>query len=387
MHVKWQNALLGEVASIERESVQPNDIAPATIYVGLEHIEKGGAFLNPPRIQPGTLASSKFRFTHRQILYGKLRPYLAKIACPDFEGVCSTDILPIMPGERLDRRFLLHYLRQPSLVNYANSLAVGINLPRLSPSALETFSIPLPPIAEQRRIADILDRAESLRAKRRAALAQFDTLTQSIFIDMFGDPVTNPRRWDRQSLLEACRPYGGATPSTQVAAYWSGDTPWFSAKDIKRDDLFDAADHVSESVFKSTNLKLLPAGTVVIVVRGMILAHTFRVSVVRVPATINQDLRALLPRQTLDGQFLAACLRAQASLALQLVSAAAHGTKRLDSDGLSQLHVLLPPHSIQQSFARRVAAVEQLKSSHRESLAKLDELFASLQHRAFRREL
>ena len=80
------------------------------------------------------------------------------------------------------------------MVDYANSRAAGANLPRLSPSALAAFEIPLPPLAEQRRIAEVLDRAEALRAKRRAALAQLDSLTQSLFLDLFGDPRHQPER-------------------------------------------------------------------------------------------------------------------------------------------------------------------------------------------------
>jgi type I restriction enzyme S subunit len=145
------------VATIERYAIQPEAISQGTAYLGLEHIERGGAILGAKSVDEGELASSKFRFTERHLLYGKLRPYLAKIACPDFSGICSTDILPILPGPDLERRFLCYFLRQPTMVDYANSRAAGVNLPRLSPSALAEFEIPLPPIAEQRRIADVLD--------------------------------------------------------------------------------------------------------------------------------------------------------------------------------------------------------------------------------------
>lgn len=101
------------------------------------------------------------------MLYGKLRPYLSKIARPNFAGVCSTDILPIRPGPSLDRDFLHHYLRLPNMVELANSRAAGANLPRLSPGVLAGFAVPLPPLREQRRIAEVLDRADSLRAQRR----------------------------------------------------------------------------------------------------------------------------------------------------------------------------------------------------------------------------
>src|SRR5579859_7462454 len=127
----WPTVALAEVAAIERDSVQPEQIEAGTSYVGLENIESGGAFTGVGQVNAGELASSKFRFTERHVLYGKLRPYLAKIACPDFSGICSTDILPILPGPKIDRRYFFHFLRQPSLVEYATSRAVGVNLPRV----------------------------------------------------------------------------------------------------------------------------------------------------------------------------------------------------------------------------------------------------------------
>jgi type I restriction enzyme S subunit len=150
-----------------RLGVDPRDIRSGTTYVGLENIAEGGEFNGVRPVDAGELASSKFAFTSRHILYGKLRPYLRKVASPDFDGVCSTDILPLLPGKNLDRSYLKHFLRLESSVAFATSRSVGVNLPRISPTVLGTISVPVPPIDEQRRIAAILDQAEALRAKRR----------------------------------------------------------------------------------------------------------------------------------------------------------------------------------------------------------------------------
>ena len=287
-------------------------------------------------------------------------------------------------SDKLDSRFLYRWFSSTRMQALVRSFGrQTTNISNLDIQRCRDLEVPLPPLHEQRRIAAILDQADALRAKRREALAQLDNLAQSIFIEMFGDPVVNPHGFPVESLTDICHCYSGGTPSKAISHFWEGSLPWFSAKDMKSNDLFDSQDHIHENVTRTTSLKLLPRDTVAIVVRGMILAHTFPVCVLRVAATINQDLKALIPRQDIETQFLAFCLRSQSKAVLEKVSEAGHGTKRLDSEGLAQIKVLLPTATLQQTFATRIQAVESLKTTHRAALAELDALFASLQHRAF----
>ena len=126
----WATVALNDVADIERDIVDSTEIERGTLYVGLENIESGGRFVGVRLVDAGELASSKFAFTRQHLLYGKLRPYLAKIARPDFEGICSTDILPILPGPKLDRGYLAWLLLMPEMVALMSSRATGANLPR-----------------------------------------------------------------------------------------------------------------------------------------------------------------------------------------------------------------------------------------------------------------
>jgi type I restriction enzyme, S subunit len=156
---KWTESTLGNIAEIERKSVLPNNIQNGTKYVGLEDIDGEGNISDFHEVVNGDLASNKFLFDSNHILYGKLRPYLRKIARPEFPGICSTDILPIRPSHQVDRDFLYYQLRQPYYIDLATSQSTGANLPRLSPKALAEFPIAFPPLDEQRRIAAILDNA------------------------------------------------------------------------------------------------------------------------------------------------------------------------------------------------------------------------------------
>ncbi len=219
---------LSEVVAIERTGVDPASLAPDVRYLGLEHIERGGRIIGHDTVGAAALASTKFQFTPEHVLFGKLRPNLGKVARPDFEGVSSTDILPIKPGLRLDRDYLVHFLRQPSMVEYAATRASGANLPRLSPTVLGTFEIPLPPIEEQRRIAAILDQADAIRTKRRQVLVRLEDLIRSAFHTTCETGEVFPVK----PLASLGAISTGRTPPTAQAAMFGGPIPFVTPGDL-----------------------------------------------------------------------------------------------------------------------------------------------------------
>lgn len=179
--------------------------------------------------------------------------------------------------------------------------------------------------------------------------------------------------------------YSGGTPSKANPDYWSGDVPWFSAKDIKQPRLTDSADHISRSVFDSTSIRKIPAGTVTMVVRGMILAHTVPIAILDVESAINQDLKALIPRREIDPRFLAAMLRAQHDVILAQVSTAAHGTKKLDARVLESIRIPLPPLDEQRRIAAILDQADALRAKRRQALSHLRALTRSIFYQMFDR--
>lgn len=386
MKREWKTVALDEIATIERDAIQPGAISQGTAYLGLEHIESGGKILGAKPVDEGELASSKFKFTERHLLYGKLRPYLAKIACPDFTGICSTDILPILPGPHLERRFLCYFLRQPSMVDYANSRATGANLPRLSPSALARLEIPLPPLAEQRRIAEVLDKAEALRAKRRVALAQLDSLTQSLFLDLFGDPGSATQKFPVQRLGEVALKITDGEHQTPKRT--TEGIKLLSARNI-RDGFIDTkdVDHVGQQEYERIRRRCDPQlGDILISCSGTI----GRVAIVKLsePLSLVRSVALVKPdRRIHEPEFMEHYLRTPAMKARMIRSAHSSSQANLFQGPIRELDIFIPPLDLQREFARRVAAVEKLKTAQCAALAELDALFASLQHRAFRGEL
>ena len=309
------------------------------------------------------------------------RMALGKAAINTIDVAINQDLRALVPKQPIDTAYLLHSML--GLADIIERNGSGATVKGITQQRLSGLQIPLPPLSEQRRIAGILDAANVLRAKRREALAQLDTLLQSTFLDMFGDPVTNPMGWDVVPFSELGNLVSGATPSKARDDYWNGSTPWVSPKDMKVSRILDAQDHVSDSAFAETNLKLLPDRHLLIVVRGMILAHSFPVAINLVPVAINQDMKAIRPSNRFDLTFLLECIRHLKRKILSGVSTAAHGTKRFDGETMKKILVLVPPIDLQRRFAAIVESVERQKTHMRAHLAELDALFASLQSRAF----
>lgn len=385
--MSWPTVALAEVAEIEREGVAADQIPDGTDYLGLEHIESGGVILKKETVAKGDLASTKFAFTSDHLLYGKLRPYLAKIALPDFDGVCSTDILPIRPGPRLDKRFLAFYLRQPSMVDYAASRATGANLPRLSPRGLAGFPIPLPPLEEQRRIAGILDQADALRRLRSRAIEKLNTLSQAIFHEMFGDGLasnTTVRLGDVTSKIGS-----GATPRGGDSAYKNEGIPLIRSMNV-RDGAFSnkgLAFIDNEQASKLDNV-IVEANDVLLNITGASVGRVCIAPRDMNGARVNQHVAIIRCEGSLLPEFLEAFLLLPSIKAKLLNLAEAGATRQaITKAQIQDFQVPKFDLSEQEAFVERRQFIStQSVRMHTQATA-YEALFASLQHRAFRGEL
>jgi type I restriction enzyme S subunit len=113
-----------------------------------------------------------------------------------------------------------------------------------------------------------------------------------------------PEEWDVTPLKYLVHLHSGGTPSKENLTYWNGTIPWASAKDLKRDRLFDTEDHITQAAVDDGGATLVSRGSVLVVVRGMILARMFPVATAMVPMAINQDLKAIVPTARIQPNFL-----------------------------------------------------------------------------------
>ena len=388
--MKWPTGALDSIAILDRQSIHPSDAEAATPYLGLEHLDGDGGIDCIQTIGSAGLKSNKFQFSDRHVLFGKLRPYLRKIARPEFSGVCSTDIIPILPKEGMSRDYLFYFLRTPDIVNLATSRCSGANLPRLGPKQLASFQIPLPPFAEQKRLAGILDAADALRAKRREALTQLDTLLQATFLDMFGDPVTNPMGWKET-------PFGDIATDTKLGLVrsskefgWDFGIPYVRMNAVTDDGYF-LPDKVQSTHADEEEVEVfaLRPGDFLFNTRNS-KELVGKVCVFPGPEgwLFNNNLMRVRFRADVEPWVIAMQFRfRRVQRELEKRKSGTTSVFAVYWKSLRTLPVLVPPSDLQHRFAAIVESVEQQKARQRTHLTELDTLFASLQSRAFRGNL
>ena len=207
---KWQSSQLNTIADVNPRLTDSLKDDTTVSFIPMSAVTAETATTSLGENRSYSEVSKGFTsFLNGDILVAKITPCFenGKIAQATLShpiGFGSTEFHVVRPQVgKTDARYLLHYLRQDRIrQDGAQKMTGSAGQRRVPEHFLAGLVVPYPPLPEQRRIADVLDRAEALRAKRRAALAQLDTLTQAIFIDMFGDPVANEKHWPLE-LLDA----------------------------------------------------------------------------------------------------------------------------------------------------------------------------------------
>jgi type I restriction enzyme, S subunit len=302
----------------------------------------------------------------------------------------SNHFVRLRPIEgRLDGSFLSRWLHLQFQRGIFRGLCKQwVNQATVSRESLLALELPLPALPEQRRIAAILDQADALRAKRREALVQLDGLTQSIFIEMFGDPAKNPKAWPVTVLSRLVRDndsinYGVVQPGdaldegiplVRVGDLVDGE---FSGATLKR------IDPSIESAYKRSRLR---GDEILVSCVGSI-----GVTVLATPAMKGFNIARAVARiplaEAVNRTFIASYLKTESVQTYFKSELRTVAQPTLNIKQLAEVKVFAPPLALQENFGTRIQAVESLKATQRAALAESDALLASLQHRAFSGQL
>ncbi len=297
--------------------------------------------------------------------------------CPE-EAVFASYLIRVRLNDRVDPRFVSYFFDTPDYWRQIAQNARGAAQPGVNATKLKGLVIPVPPLPEQRRIADILERAAALRAKRRAVTTRIDTLTQSIFLDMFGDPAANPRGWPLKPLNQLGLVITGRTPPGDQPGMFGGTVPFVTPGDLGSGE--PAKRTLSEA--GAAGSRVVASGSALVCCIG---ATIGKMDIAAMPSAFNQQINAVEWSDSIAPDFGFAALR---SFKAQIV---ARGTSTtlpiLKKSAFEKIAIPVPPADIQADFGTKNDAIRRLKTlNHYTSLA-CDALLTSLQYRAFRGEL
>ena len=377
-------------------------------FLGLENIESStGRLVGDPAAKEesapsatGEAESLSNTFEPGDVLFGKLRPYLAKAWVAAFPGRCTTELLVMQPVEA-ESRFLRYVCLSRDFIDAVDASTFGSKMPRADWDFIGNMAVPVPRIPQQRAIADYLDRETArldalvaakervlglLAEKRRALITRAVTrgLDPRAPLRDSGIPWLGeiPAHWEIVALRFLVDISGGATPDTGKPELWDGDIPWVSPKDMKCDEIADAEDHVSPAALLGSALRLIDPAVVLIVVRGMILAHSFPTAVTIRQVTINQDMKALRCRSSVEPYFLRDFFWGTESDIVSLADSSAHGTRKLETEVLGHFEVCLPPLKEQRAIVghitEKTSRLDAIRAATERTIALLKERRAAL---------
>jgi type I restriction enzyme S subunit len=309
----------------------------------------------------------------------------------NLEGVIGSTLAKLSPKTKnIHSSYVGRFLQ--SKFNYLRENCTGATIPHLSRPVLESLQIPLPPLYVQQKIASILDAADTLRQKDKALLAKYDELTQALFLDMFGDPVSNPKGWEVMEMKECTSKIGsGSTPRGGKEAYLDEGISLIRSMNVYDNQFkYDNLAFISDEQANKLKNVTVEVDDVLFNITGASVCRCTIVPERILPARVNQHVSILrVDKKRLKPKFLSHLLISEnvKRHLLKVGSAGGAIMEAITKEQLEKYMIPIPPLELQNQFAERVAIIEQQKAQAQASLEKSEELFNSLLQKAFNGEL
>lgn len=315
-------------------------------------------------LEPGNIV---LRFTDLQNDQRSLRVGLVKD-----RGIITSAYVGLTVHNRLLPEYAYYLLHAADVQKVFYGMGSGLRQ-SLGFADLRRMPIVIPPIEEQKWIVRYLNSTgvktdKLIRAKRRV-IELLNEQKQAIIqraVTRGLDPNVRlkpsgiewlpliPETWSAKKIRQLGTISGGMTPSMENQSFWHGDIPWVTPKDMKRLEIRDSIDHVSELAVKNTSLKTIAPPAILLVVRGMILARHIPVAVATAEVTVNQDMKAIMPSSDVAAFYLAFLMQASKEALKPLIDEAGHGTKRFPTERWREVSVPVPPIVIQNEIIEYV---------------------------------
>lgn len=346
-------------------------------YIGLKHLDSGS--LHIERFgRTSEIEGDKLKICAGDLIFAKRNSYLKRVAIAKFDAVASAHSLVLRTKEEaVIPEFLPFFLLSEVFWRRAIEISVGSLSPTINWRVLAKQEFLLPPKDQQSEMAKLFWSIDNVVVERKKCVTEIDILISTCMKDHF------------QKNSQECIALGntgtwvsGGTPSKKNMEFWGGDIPWVSPKDMKKEMIDSSIDNITQlAVDKGASL--LPNKSILVVVRGMILAHSFPVAINTLPVAFNQDMRALLVSEEFIPEYLLYYLQYMKSSILTRVTTTTHGTKRLASEDLFSTPVPKPSFEIQSKFVELINTHRHAKQMTMESVEASISLQQSLINQVF----
>ncbi|UFI02143.1 restriction endonuclease subunit S [Roseibium aggregatum] len=307
------------------------------------------------------------------------------------KAVLNQHLYKVVPKAGVEKQFLAQLI--DFNMDRLSGQSQGSTMKHVTRRELTKFSVAVPiSPARQKKIAIILQTVDEAIEKTEALIEKYSQIKAGMMQDLFTRGLTAegklrparseapelyqetpigwiPKEWRVKSLGEACNWNSGGTPSRANTSWWEGSMPWLSPKDMKVFELDDTTEHVTKQAALAGS-RIMPPNTVFIVIRGMILAHSFPVVLSKKEFCFNQDIKAVSGNEDLKNRFLAYWFEAQKGLILRKTTEATHGTKRFDMKDLHDLPIGVPNPEEQGEILRRLDVLDSKIEKERTLLSK-----------------
>ena len=349
-------------------------------YIGLEHLESGSLFVhNFGSDVP--IKGEKLIMTRGDILLGKRNAYLKRAAIAPHDGLFSAHGMILRPREKvIDKRFFPFFIASDIFFDEAIRISVGSLSPTINWRDLKELEFNLPLIEEQRKLADLLWSAYDLKESYKRLLAASDEMAKSRFVEMFGDPRTNPNGYDIKELRDTCSVITGNTPSRAVTKYYGKFIEWIKTDNIVAGMInpTQAAEYLSEEGKKVG--RVVPKEVILMACIAGSVASIGKVCITDREVAFNQQINAIIPIDY-DVRFLYVMLQISKGYLVEEINMALKGI--LSKSKLEDKRFYVPPIALQKEFADFFEQLDKSKVALQKGITALDDTIKTILHKTF----
>lgn len=390
----WSNIKLNEVIETIESGSRPKGGASEDVGVpsfgGENILMNGGIKYSPVKTVPSSFFTNmkKGILRHLDVLINKDGANTGKVGIyknSPFSKACINEHLFILRGRKnyLSQEFLFYFLLSPIGSKRVKDKIIGSAQPGLGSRFINGFPILLPPLEEQEAIAEVLGSVDDAIEATRKVIEQTRTLKKALMQQLLtrGIPGRHkrfkqtplgeiPETWEVVTIGDAGDWFSGGTPTKSVERFWNGEIQWVCPRDMKQS-------HVTRTEYSITpegaqqGSRIVPNGSIFIVVRGMILAHTLPVTIATSNCAFNQDVKALQVNNDFYNEFIRHYMERNSQRLLDVVDESSHGTKRLQTEALFSYPLLKPDLAEQKEISSLIISLEKKVST---SISKVNSL-------------